>query len=80
MGSYLCTNNKGVRFTIKAANADDALDRAVKQFHLNSQYYTPIIASSITDPCDYKATNQIGGVDLELEAGVVAAVEALFSQ
>lgn len=78
MNRYSCSNNNGVRFTLSAPNASEALDRAVKQFHLNNQYHAPIIASSLTDLCDYKSTHELDGNDAELEVGVTAAVAALF--
>ena len=78
MKLYSCSNNQGLRFTISAPNADNALDRAVKQFHLNDKYEAPIIVSSLTDPCDYKSTNLTEPADKELVVSIEAAVEALF--
>lgn len=79
MNRYSCSNNKGVRFTLAAPDASDALDRAVKQFNLNGEYHAPIIVSSLTDPCDYKSTNSVESADLELERDIEDAVAALFA-
>ena len=56
MNYYLCTNGKEVRFTIKAPDVNDALSRAITQFSIHGQYHTPIMASSMTDPNDYKSS------------------------
>lgn len=59
MDYYLCTNGKETRFTIKAENASDALSRAITQFSINGEYHTPILASSMTDPNDYKSSQSL---------------------
>lgn len=60
MNYYLCTNGKEVRFTIKAADVDSALSRAITQFSIHGQYHAPIMASSTTDPNDYKSSETLG--------------------
>lgn len=79
MNYYLCTNGKEVRFTIKAPDVSDALTRAITQFSIHGQYHTPIMASSVTDPNDYKSSEVLGleSHNSEFESQVIAALELL---
>ena len=56
MIDYLCTNSRNVRFTIRSADADSALSRAITQFSIHGHYHAPIIASNPVDPNDYKSS------------------------
>lgn len=59
MGHYSCSNGTGYRFTLSATDAKAALSRAVTQFTMHGQYVEPVMASSVTDPCDYYSTHQL---------------------
>lgn len=77
MKHYSCSNGLGYRFTLAAASAEEALSRATTQFTMHGQYVEPIIASSVTDPCDYYGTHQLKDVYLEAEFSEVEMIEAL---
>lgn len=77
MGYYSCGNGAGYRFTLSATDAKAALSRAVTQFTMHGQYVEPIMASSVTDPCDYYSTHQLKGSYRQTDFDEAELLEAL---
>lgn len=77
MKHYSCSNGAGYRFTLAAKTAEEALSRAITQFTIHGQYNEPIMASSMTDPCDYYSTHQLKDEYIKAEVNEAEMLEAL---
>lgn len=77
MKHYSCSNGAGYRFTLVAKSAEEALSRAITQFTIHGQYNEPIMASCMTDPCDYYSTHQLKDDYIKAEVNEAEMLEAL---
>lgn len=77
MKHYSCSNGAGYRFTLVAKSAEEALSRAITQFTIHGQYNEPIMASCMTDPCDYYSTHQLKDDYIKAEVNEDEVLEAL---